>query len=158
MERGMYREAEGVLRQGIKFADCPDLRAMLGDAAFEQNDIDTAIENYLLVAQVSGRLFILAALACHSCSLLALSVANLAVLLACLYASWCSLYLALVVMELVIICSLAWQIGRWRVNTWWTSRIPMQSIASGRSQTATWLKATRLGFVRFVLAALPRSA
>lgn len=55
MARGMYREAEDVLRQSIKFADGPKLRAMLADASFEQGDVETALSNYLSVVQVTDR-------------------------------------------------------------------------------------------------------
>ena len=54
MEKGMYRNAEGVLRQSIVFADGPELRAMLGDAMMEQNDVAEAAANYAQVLQVRG--------------------------------------------------------------------------------------------------------
>uniref|UniRef100_A0A061QN23 Tetratricopeptide repeat protein 18-like n=2 Tax=Tetraselmis sp. GSL018 TaxID=582737 RepID=A0A061QN23_9CHLO len=55
MERGMYHAAENVLRNSIKFADSSDLRAMLGDAMFEQNEIEGAVSEYLMVVQVDGQ-------------------------------------------------------------------------------------------------------
>jgi len=55
MEKGMYRDAEGVLRQSLHFADDPELRAMLGDAMVEQNDMAEAAVNYTNVLQVDGR-------------------------------------------------------------------------------------------------------
>lgn len=49
----MYKAAEDVLRQSIKFADGPQLRMMLGDAMLEQNDMEEAAINYAHVVTVN---------------------------------------------------------------------------------------------------------
>lgn len=55
MGRGMYKEAESVLSRSIPFADGPPLRAMLGDALYEQNELPAAVDNYLAVVQADGK-------------------------------------------------------------------------------------------------------
>eukprot|EP00951_Prasinocladus_malaysianus_P003704 scaffold26179_cov29-Prasinocladus_malaysianus.AAC.1 len=52
MSHGKYHEAEQVLKHSIAFAEGPDLRAMLGDSQFEQNNLAEAALNYEAVVKV----------------------------------------------------------------------------------------------------------